>query len=126
MATASNTSAVQSNQTPLAGVGQDCTHVSLWDSETGGNGLDWAAISTDPDALQLGERLQIAAGALVITQPQGTNESGAYAVRGVNGKIAGGVWVQWHTASPGSNFTANVIPGLTRTALAAAAFTVAE
>ena len=71
-ATASNTAVVQSAAAPAGAVGDDCTHVNLWDALTGGNSLGSQAISTNPDALALGDRLQFAIGALVITQPEGT------------------------------------------------------
>ena len=69
MAQATNTNAVQSIAAPAGAVGDDCTHVSAVDAETGGTFLQSMAISTNPSALALGEKLEIAAGALVIDQP---------------------------------------------------------
>ncbi len=98
MAQATNTNAVLSIAAPAGAVGDDCTHISLWATEVGGDFLRSQAISTDPDALALGERYL----------------------------IAGGVWVQFHTGAPGANGTDNVIDELGRVQIAQAAFTVTQ
>ena len=126
MATAKNTNIVRSIAAPAGAVGDDCTHVSLWDAAANGNLLGKKAISTDPDALALGEKLEFAAETLVINQPAGADETAAMAERAVRGKIAGGVWVQFHTGDPGANGTDNVISELNRVAIAQAAWTVAQ
>ena len=126
MATAKNTNIVRSIAAPAGAVGDDCTHISLWDAANAGNLLGTKAISTDPDALALGEKLEFAAQTLVINQPAGADETAAMAERAVRGKIAGGVWVQFHTGAPGANGTDNVISELNRVAIAQAAWTVAQ
>ena len=126
MATAKNTNIVRSIAAPAGAVGDDCTHISLWDAQQNGNLLGTKAISTDPDALALGEKLEFAAETLVINQPAGADETVAMAERAVRGKIAGGVWVQFHTGAPGANGTDNVISELNRVAIAQAAWTVAQ
>ena len=126
MAQASNTSAVQSIAAPAGAVGDDCTHIGLWDAETGGTFLQSMAISTNPSALALGEKLEIAAGALVIDQPTAVGETEDMSERAVRGRIKDGVWVQWHTGAPGTAGTTNAISELGRTEIAESAFTVAQ
>ena len=126
MATAKNTNVVRSIAAPAGAVGDDCTHISLWDAQQNGNFLQSQQISTDPAALALGERYEIAAEALVINQPAGANEAAAMAERAVRGRIAGGVWVQFHTGAPGAQGTDNVIAELGRVEIAQGGFTVAQ
>ena len=126
MATAKNTNVVRSIAAPAGAVGDDCTHISLWDAQQNGNFLQSQQISTDPAALALGERYEIAAEALVINQPAGANESADMAERAVRGRIAGGVWVQFHTGAPGAQGTDNVIAELGRVQIAQGGFTVAQ
>ena len=126
MATAKNTNVVRSIAAPAGAVGDDCTHISLWDAQQNGNFLQSQQISTDPAALALGERYEIAVEALVINQPAGANESAAMAERAVRGRIAGGVWVQFHTGAPGAQGTDNVIAELGRVEIAQGGFTVAQ
>ena len=45
--------------------------------------------------------------------------------RALAGKVAGGIWLQYHDGAPGSNGTANVISDITRTQVAQSAFTIA-
>lgn len=122
---ASNTAAVESAAAQAGDVGDDCTHVTLWDALIGGNLLWGGAINTDPSPLALGERFQIAAGALRLEYTAATGETADMEERVVNGKIAGGVWVQYHTADPGSAGTDNVI-NIARTPVAENGFTVAN
>ena len=124
-ANASNTNIVESVAAPASAVGRDCTHVNLWDALNGGNSLGAQAISTNPDALALGDRLQFAAGALVIAQPEDTGETNHLSERKVRGAVDGGVWVSYHTDDPGDG-TANLIPGIARTPIDAADFTFAR
>ena len=95
-------------------------------TETGGTFLQSQAISTNPEALALGEKLEIAAGALVIDQPTAANETEDMSERAVRGRIKDGVWVQWHTGAPGTAGTTNAISELGRTEIAESAFTVAQ
>ena len=127
-ANASNTNVVQSIAAPAGAVGDDCTDISVWDGSTPGtdNLLGSQGISTDPDALALGDRYQFAAGALVITQPEGTGETSHLSERKVRGAVEGGVWVTWHTGAPGALGMDNLIPEITPTEIAAADFIFAQ
>ena len=122
---ASNTDAIQSAAAQSGDVGDDCTHISLWDAVTAGNMLWRGTITTDPSALALGERFQIAAGALRLDYTAGTGETAAMEQRVVTGKISGGVWVQYHTGDPGAAGDENVI-GIARTPVGQASFTIAD
>ena len=124
MAQAANTNIVLSIAAPAGAVGDDCTDISLWSAQNAGDFLGSQAISTDPDALALGERYEIVAGLLLIDQPLGAGETEAMAQRKVNGAIAGGLWVQFHTGAPGNVGTDNVIDELDRVNIAEADFTV--
>lgn len=126
MATAKNTNLVRSIAAPAGAVGDDCTHVTLWDAQAAGDLLLSLAITTNPDALVLGDRYELAAEALVLTQNPAAGETAAMAERAVRGRIAGGVWVQFHTGAPGAAGTGNVISELGRTEIAQAAWTVAQ
>lgn len=125
MATARNTNIVRSAQAPAAAVGDDCTHIGFWSDETAGDFLGSVQITTNPDPLQLDERMQIAAGALVLTQPTSTGETAKMAVRALNGRIGAALWISYHTSSPGTDGSAGLIP-IARTGIVASAWTVAE
>ena len=125
-ASASNTNVVHSIAAPAGAVGDDATWINAWDALNGGNNLGRQQISTDPDALALGDRYQFAAGALVFTQPEGPGETNHLSERKVRGAVAGGVWTSWHTGDPGAAGTANLIAEITRTPIAAAGFTFAR
>ena len=114
MATGTTINAIQSVPTPAGAVGDDCTIVTLWDAELNGNFLQEITISTNPDALVLNEIYEIAAGAIVLTQPVGVGETEEMARRGLRGRVSGGLWVQYHTGAAGVNGTANVITELGR------------
>ena len=114
MPTAKNIYVLLFNITTSALVGRDATYVTLWDEEIGGNYLDQKSISNNPDALVLGERYEIAAETLVITQDKATNESDEMAIRALRGRIKDGFWVQVHDDDPGLNGTSNRISGIVR------------
>ncbi len=124
MAQATNTNAIESIAAPAGAVGQDCTHVTLWTAAAAGALLWSRAITTNPDPLALGEPYQAAAGALVIDQPTGPGETEAMAARGIRGRIAGTLYLQFHTGAPGANGTGNVLPALPRVAIREADWTV--
>ena len=126
MATAKNTAAAESIAAPQGAVGEDCSHITLWSAAAAGDHLWSQAINTDPDALALGQRLSIAAEAIVITQNPGPGETAKMAVRANQGRVAGGVWVQFHSGAPGAAGTDNIIAGLDRVQIAAAGWTHAE
>ena len=125
-ATASNTAAVQSAAAPAGAVGDDATWINTWDALTGGNSLGRQSISTNPDALALGDRYEFPAGDLVFTQPEGTGETNHMSERKLRGAVDGGVWVSWHTGDPGAAGTANTITEIARTPIAATGFTFAR
>lgn len=121
---ATNTNAMLSAAAAGAAVGKDCTQVTLWTAAAGGSFLWGQAISTNPTALTLGEKYEIAAGALVLTQPIGPGETEAMARRAITGRIAGTLYLQFHTGAHGANGTDNVLPALARVAIAEADWTV--
>ena len=124
MAQAANSNVESSALATAGAVGDDCTHVALWNTAVGGDLLWRQAISTDPSALALGERLQIVSGALVIDVPTATGETEAMAQRKAQGAITGGVWVSFHTGDPGSTGTDNQITELGYTGIAEADWTI--
>lgn len=125
MATAKNTNAVFFALARPGQVGEDCTHLTLWTAENGGDYLQTVALSNNPDPLALDERFEIAAEALTINQDKAASESNAQAIRAVRGRILGGVWAQAHNGAPGNLGTNNVIAGIGRVQIAQAGFTVA-
>ena len=124
MAQASNTNPVRSVAASGDAIGEDCTHVSLWDSQTSGTFLWRTAIQGNPSPLTAGEGYEFAAGALIIRQDVGTGETEAMAQRAAAGRVKDGVWVQYHNGDPGADGTANVIPDLTRTNIAESDFSI--
>ena len=126
MAQAANNAAITSIAAPTGAVGDDVTHISLWTVETGGSLLQWTLIdsSENPDPLALGDTYVLAIGALVIESDVVTNMTETMAQRSATGKVAGGVWIQYHTGSPGVNGTANVITDLGRAQVTQAQFTI--
>ena len=124
MATATTTTTIQSVPTPAGAVGDDCSVITLWDAETNGELLQEITISTDPAPLVLNEIYEIAAGAIVLTQPVGVGETEEMAKRGLRGRILGGVWIQYHTGAAGNDGTANVISELGRSQATQANFSV--
>ena len=126
MATAKNTNIVRSIAAPAGAVSDDATHITLWTAQAAGDLLLTLEITTNPDALALGDKYEIAAEALVLTQAAAADETAAMAERAVRGRIAGGVWVQFHTGAPGAAGTDNVIAELGRVQIPQAAWTVAQ
>ena len=125
-ATATLTNAVQSAPAPSGAVGEDASWINVWDALTGGNSLGRQAISTNPDQLALGDRYELAAGALVFTQPEGAGETNRLSERKIRGAVLGGAWISWHTGDPGAAGTANPVTGIARTPIAATNFTFAR
>ena len=123
-ARASNTNVVQSVPSPAGAVGDDCTHVTTWDAANGGNLLGQQAISTNPDPIQLGDRLQTGIGTMVFTQREGAGETSFLSERKVRGAVEGGVWIQYHTGPPGADGMDNIITDIARTEVVAADFTI--
>lgn len=124
MAQAANADIVRSAAAPAGAVGKDCTYVTLWSAAADGDLLGKKQISTNPAPLVLDARYEIAAGALTVTAPAGADETAAMARRAAAGKVAGGVWVQYHDGDPGAAGDANVIADMGRTAVPQAGWTV--
>ena len=124
MAQAANTRVVRSVAAPAGAVGKDCTHVTLWSAAADGDLLGRKAISTNPAPLVLDARYEIAAGSLTVTAPAGADETEAMARRAAAGKVAGGVWVQYHEGEPGAAGADNVIADMGRTAVPEAGWTI--
>ena len=124
MAQAANSKAVTTGAAPSGAVGDDCTHVAFWSAASGGSLLGTQALTNDPSALALGERYSFPAGMLVLTTPKGANETEAMAQRAARGKVAGGVWVSFHTGVPGSAGTANLITEFGRVSVPQADWTI--
>ena len=125
MATARNNVAVSSIAAPTGAVGDDATIVSFWTTETGGSYLDDGTISTNPDALALGDTYSIAINAITFTQNPTGNETEAMAMRKLTGAVSGGLWLQFHTGDPGNNGTSNAIGELGRVQVTQAQWTIA-
>ena len=126
MATATSSVRALSGPAPAGAVGNDCTHYAAWDAANGGNLLQTGAIEAapNPGALQLGERLEVAVGAIVLTQNPSVGQTEEMAKRALRGQIDGGIWISFHTAAAGNAGTENLI-NVTRASLPAANFTVA-
>lgn len=125
MAVAKNNAVVLSAEATSALVNVDADRVTLWDASTGGNFLQEISFKNNPAALVLNARYQLNASALVLKQPVGTGEKEEMAKRALRGRIAGGVWIQFHTASAGTNGTANRV-NLARVQITQAQFTVSD
>ena len=125
-AIASITVAVQSAPAPPGAVGEDASWINAWSALNGGNNLGRQAISTDPDALALGDRYELDADALVLTQPEGPGETNHMSERKIRGAVLGGIWISWHTDDPGPDGADNLVTGIARTPISAANFTFAR
>ena len=106
------------------GVGDDAMYVALWDALTGGNFLQGAMLTNNPDALALGEVYYIPAGDFAIVQNPGTNETQPQAQRAVRGRVDGTNYYAIHTADPG--ITGANESGLARVAHANTDYTFAD
>ena len=125
MAYARNNAVVLSAAATSALAGQDADRVTLWDASTGGNLLQEISFKNNPNALVLNARYQLNANALVLRQPTGTGETEEMAKRALRGRLANGVWMQFHTAAAGTAGTANRV-NLARVQLTQAQFTVSD
>ena len=125
MAYARNNAVVLSAAATSALVNVDADRVTLWDASTGGNLLQEITFKNNPNALVLNARYQLNANALVLKQPTGTGETEEMAKRALRGRIAGGVWMQFHTDAAGTAGTANRV-NLARVQLTQAQFTVSD
>lgn len=126
MATATINAPQLSGQAMAAQVGEDCTHVSLWDAAMDGNKLLDGAINTNPDPLVLGGRFEVGGdmSAFVITYLPAAHETETWARRLLAGGVGTGFWVQFHDGAPGADGTANVI-AVSRAEVTSAEVTIA-
>ena len=83
--------------------GDDMTHYGLWSTESGGTfyGPESGAVSNDPDALDVGDRWQIAAGEIVLTFSNG-DMGAAWAKKNADLMAAETLYLSAHTGAPGS------------------------
>ena len=61
----------------------------------------------------------------MLTQPTGSAETAKMAVRALNRRIGSGLWVQFHTADPGTDSGSRVIP-IARAGITQSEWTVAK
>ena len=112
-----------------AAIGEDCSHVTIWDSvgvgrpPAGGNHRWTIALSNDPNALTLGAMIQFAANQIRYIQNEVAGETNYQSEAKLEGMINGGLWMQFHDAAPGANGTNNIM-NLARAALAEADFSI--
>ena len=123
-ATATQNAAIQSAVAGSAQDGDDVTNLTYWSALTGGNYLGTKAVTNNPAAIATGGRFTIASGEVRFTVPNGDGTN-HFAERMARGIVEGGIWVQFHTGSPGSNGTSSVI-SLARVAMAASLFSFAR
>ena len=83
------------------GVGDDAMYVGVWDALTGGNFLQGAMLTNNPQPLALGEVYYIPAGDFAIVQNPGTNETQGQAQRAVRGRVDGTLYYAIHTDNTG-------------------------
>ena len=88
---------------PPGAVGQDAMYVGIWDALTGGNFLQGAMLTNNPDPLALGEVYYIPAGDFAIVQNPGASETQAQAQRAVRGRVDGTNYYAIHTGDTGAN-----------------------
>lgn len=124
MATVRNSAIIDSEAAASAAVGEDVTHLSLWSASSSGSLLAQVSLSNNPDALVLGQRIRIAAGAILRTHTASSGFTEESARRDLRGWISGGIWVQYHDGSPGANGNNNVM-NIARTSVPAGSWTVA-
>ena len=106
------------------GVGDDAMYVGIHTADVGGDFLQGAMLTNNPDALALGEVYYIPAGDFAIVQNPGTNETQGMAQRAVMGRVDGTLYYAIHTADPGTS-GANE-SGLARVAHANTDYTFAD
>ena len=85
------------------GVGDDAMYVGIWTALTGGDFLQGAMLTNNPDPLALGEVYYIPAGDFAIVQNPGTNETQEQSQRAVRGRVDGTLYYSIHTADTGTN-----------------------
>ena len=101
MATAENTNEILSEATLEDGVGEDVTHIGLFTDSSAGIFLWGRAITSNVDAIALGEKYRIPPRDVVLTQNLDGGETEAMARRALNGRIEGTLYVSFHTGAPG-------------------------
>ena len=110
---------------PVGASGEDATHWTLWDAQSGGKLLWTDTVVGNPAPLGSNQFFRVLGNSLVITQPPGADGCTAeMARRGAAGMVVGITYLQVHSGAPGSAGTANVL-GSARAAVANANWTVA-
>lgn len=104
MATAKNTNEVLSQEASQDAVDAnvDVSYVGLWTESDGGTFLWGHEITTNLVAIALGEKYRIPPEDIVFTQTPDDGETPAMAVRALNGRIEGILYVSWHDGDPGT------------------------
>ena len=125
MATATINANVESEVVESGEVGDDVTHIALWDSAARTNFIIAFALTNNPDDLVLGETLRFNSGDLVFTFTS-SELSDFGEVEALRGIFRVTRYITYHTGAPGSNGAANRITGLAATELPATALTFAE
>ena len=118
-ATAKNTAAILSAGAAAGAVGENATHFSGWSAAANGTRY-FRFDNTDVGPLELGQKARIIADALVLSQATGVDETDDQAQRGIEGKISGGMWIQFEQSS------GTVITDMARVQINQAGFTVAQ
>lgn len=97
---------------PVGTTGDDATHWTMWDQQTGGT-LKWsAALGNNPDALAANEFYRLQPGDISMSVGAGTQGATASAAIDAEKGLVNdpnGRWFQLHDGAPGPNGTANTL-----------------
>ena len=120
-----------------AAVGEQCDGLSFWDAAgagvppAGGNLMMQIDLSNNPDALTLGQMLELAMDQFEYTQNEASDnatgfiETNYWSERKAEGAISGGIWIQFHDGAQGAAGTGNVM-NLARVQMEEANFSIAR
>lgn len=118
MADRSNTATIQF-PTPTA-AWADPTHFGIWTASSGGSFLGGEALTTNVDAPSTGDDVEFGAGNLTVEIPDG-DFTATGAGRGLDGFLAGTLYISLHSGAPGNNGADELSGGgYARVAIAAA------
>ena len=126
MATATTNANVESVVVTAAEVGDDVTHISVWDGDdpTSDEFIIAFSLTNNPSPLVLGETLRFNSGDLVFTftSTELTDFGEVEALRGI---FRAARYIRYHTGAPGTNGTVNDT-GIDSTEIPTTALTFAE
>jgi len=122
--TAKNSSEVLTEQASGAAIGKTLTWITLWDAASNGTLIQKTQPGSEFQELADEDTYGFAANALVIKQVIGPGETSEAATRALEGRIAGGLWVQCHDGDPGDEGTENVIPVIGRIEISESDWTI--